>query len=135
MILINKDNILLSDDELFNNPYICINKMLRDGKNVSRGNTDFTEVQIEYFNNLFKELKCKVNDNNVIYLNDFELVYYFLDKNNGTYNLNLSWMSDEQKDKVCELLKNKVINGKIRCDHLPVDFIIENYEFLKQSFI
>lgn len=133
MYYANKDNIMVSESTLLKNNYIYINEVFANNPSASYFD-DLTEEQIIYFNKMFKEKNAVVNDNNFYYLRDFDLICDFVVKNNGIINLDYSWLSDEQKNRIDEILREVVVKGKAKLSNLPNSFVLNNYEFLKKYY-
>ena len=129
----NKDNIIIDKDDLAKNPYIYTNELLLNNNQLG-AMPEFNEEAIEYFNNRFKELGCKVTDKNYYYLRDFDLLFEALQNKQHLRYLPIDWMSNVQKEKWYEVLKDRVINDNVKLIDLPKDFIIDNYDFIKEYY-
>ena len=130
----NKANIVASEEQLISNHYIFINELLLNNNMMGGSIPEFTSEEIEYYNKRFKELNCKINGRNYYYVRDFDLLFEALQNGNHLRYIDIEWMNEEQLNKWFDVIRDQIINNNFKINEIPVEFIIKNYDFIKEYY-
>lgn len=114
------------------NPYVFIHELLEKDCYPNNNLIELNDVQLEYFDELFKKLNKEVNQYNFYYIRDNDLILEAVKKGEiDVHYMKYEYLSDEYRELVNEIFIKRVENGDTR--KLPNQFFIDNYEYCKDK--